>query len=78
MQEPQQNNNGSNEAPNWLKFAFAFPVILAYVVLGALVIWQATQDPIILENVVALIGVLGIFTAPAMKILDSVFRINGD
>lgn len=66
----------TQDNPDWLKAVVAMPFVLAFVILGSFIIFQATRVDFVLINIVSLMTAFGIFAAPTYKIVKSIVRGN--
>jgi len=56
-----------------LKYAVATPIVVAFVMLGGMILWQGTRadNVFVVENIAALITALSIFSVPTQKIIEA-------
>jgi len=61
-------------ATNWLIAAIGIPLIFVWLGLGGWIIYQATSDSGVLDNIEGLLTALAVLTIPASKFVDGALR----
>jgi len=82
MQQPPDNSNNNNttgvrsasSSTNWLIAAIGVPLIIVWLGLGCVIIYKATTDPNVLDNIEGLLTALAVLTIPASKFIDGALR----